>query len=99
MRTGDGGYGLIDCDDSVLGLQHLPNADVAHLVRESHVPEMFVGNGTRDHRTVDLWSTGNLVHSSMEFADTALIELRDSLMSEPCRRPSITAALKLVYIE
>jgi len=95
-NDGDGSYGLIDWDDSVVGLENLPNADVAHLVKETHAPEMFVENGTHD-RTVDIWSIGYLVHSQMEYADTALVQLKERLMREqPHLRPSITEARQLL---
>mmetsp|Transcript_19348 Transcript_19348/g.53186 ORF Transcript_19348/g.53186 Transcript_19348/m.53186 type:complete len:301 (-) Transcript_19348:117-1019(-) len=95
VRNGDS-YGLIDWDDSVLGLESLSNADVAHLVKETHAPEMFVENGTHD-RTVDIWSIGYLVHSQMEYADTALVQLKERLMREqPHLRPSITEARQLL---
>ena len=95
VRNGDNCYGLIDWDDSVLGLQSLPNADVAHLAKETHAPEMFVENGTHD-RTVDLWSIGYLVHTSMEFADATLVALKNKLMMESHHRPSITEALQML---
>jgi len=94
VRNGDS-YGLIDWDDSVLGLESLSNADVAHLVKETHAPEMFVEKGTH-HRTVDLWSNGYLVHTSMEFADATLVALKNRLMMESHHRPSITEALQML---
>jgi len=95
VRNGDNSYGLIDWDDSVLGLESLSNADVAHLVKETHAPEMFVENGTHD-RTVDLWSIGYLVHTSMEFADATLVALKNRLIMESHHRPSITEALQML---
>ena len=95
VKNGDGSYGLIDWDDSVFGLQDLPNADVAHLKEEIHAPEMFVENGTHD-QTVDLWSIGYLIGSSLDNADETLLQLQGKLMMEPRHRPSSTKALEML---
>lgn len=91
----DGNYGLIDWDDSVRGLTNLPNSEDSHLAQNSHAPEMFVENGTHD-RTVDLWSIGYLIHSSMEFTDAKLTTVRNGLMAEASHRMTITDALRLL---
>lgn len=96
VKNGDGSYGLIDWDESVVGLDSLPNADVAHLVKETHAPEMGVEGGTHDH-TVDLWSVGYLIHTNNAHGDEALAHLKDSLMMpEPCNRLSVEEALKVL---
>ena len=91
----DGSYGLIDWDDSVTGLDSLPNADVSHLDRESHAPEMFIEGGTHD-RTVDIWSVGYLIDQNSEHADAGLNVLKAELLKAAPERPHVRTALGLL---
>jgi hypothetical protein len=78
------------------GLHNLPNADVAHLVTESHAPEMFANNNGTHNWTVDLWSIGYLIKTSAEFATVELTNLMTRLMVAPSLRPSVFDALELL---
>jgi Protein kinase domain len=92
VMNGDGSYGLIDWDDSTVGLHNLPNADVAHFVTESHAPEMFANNNGTHNWTVDLWSIGYLIETSAEFATVELTNLMTRLMAAPSLRPTVSDA-------
>ena len=52
-------------------------------------------NGTHD-QTVDLWSIGYLIRSSLDNADETLLQLQGKLMMEPRHRPSSTEALEML---
>ena len=91
----DGSYGLIDWDDSVNALHGLPNADVSHLERQSHAPEMFIEGGNHD-RTVDLWSVGYLIDQNSEHADAGLNVLKTELLKAAPERPQCRTALGLL---
>jgi hypothetical protein len=45
---------LIDWDDSVMGIQNLDNAEVAHLDVTSHATETFVPHGQHDSSVIPI---------------------------------------------
>jgi serine/threonine protein kinase len=94
----DGKFALIDWDESVMGIQNLDNAEVAHLNMSSHAPEIYVAGGQHDSK-VDLWSIGHLIHCSQEHADKQLLKLMDRLLAPADERPSDDEACHFLGIE
>ena len=94
----DGEFALIDWDDSVMGIQNLDNAEVAHLDATSHATETFVPLGQHDS-SVDLWSIGYFIRSSLEYADPQLLTLMNRLLAPANERLSDNEACRLLGIE
>jgi serine/threonine protein kinase len=97
IDAGVGEFGLIDWDDSVKGIVNLDNAEVAHLDKNSHAPEMFVEGGTHDCG-VDLWSIGHLIQQNKEHADDTLVGLMEGLLKPPLERLSDSTACETLGI-
>jgi Protein kinase domain len=92
VRNSNGSYGLIDWDESVHGLEDLPNENVIHLAQECHAPEMFLPGLTHTH-TVDLWSVGYLIDKNLAHADDRLVSLKNELLKGPDQRLEVNAAI------